>query len=192
MAPYLSHAPQKMPRKGIFVACETCKAEFYVYPSRAKQAAKNGFAIRFCSQACYKKTGDKNPMYGRKHTKESIEKFKAHPNRQIFKMGLENPNFVRFGSDFDPKSFYRLRMKLAEKLGACQRCGFNEVSEILQLHHKDRNRKNNAIENVELLCPNCHQLEHYRAKDGPYHPQKGKNHIAAKRRLMAALSQGLQ
>jgi hypothetical protein len=26
----------------------------------------------------------------------------------------------------------------------------------LELHHKDGNRTNNCLENLELLCPNCH------------------------------------
>jgi len=29
----------------------------------------------------------------------------------------------------------------------------------LELHHKDGNRYNNELENLEILCPNCHALE---------------------------------
>lgn len=50
----------------------------------------------------------------------------------------------------------------------CNRCGYNEVVGILKVHHKDRDRQHNAVENLEILCPNCHDLEHYRNKDGPY------------------------
>lgn len=28
------------------------------------------------------------------------------------------------------------------------------------VHHKDHNRENNKLENLELLCKRCHQLEH--------------------------------
>ena len=28
------------------------------------------------------------------------------------------------------------------------------------VHHKDHNRTNNTLENLELLCKRCHQLEH--------------------------------
>jgi hypothetical protein len=36
----------------------------------------------------------------------------------------------------------------------------------LELHHLDGNRYNNALENLQLLCPNCHALtENYRAKN---------------------------
>ena len=47
--------------------------------------------------------------------------------------------------------------------GLCERCGYNKV-EILHVHHKDRNRKNNDQENLELVCPNCHYEEHYLEK----------------------------
>lgn len=35
----------------------------------------------------------------------------------------------------------------------------------IELHHKDGNSKNNAIGNIELLCPNCHSMTgNYRNK----------------------------
>ena len=45
----------------------------------------------------------------------------------------------------------------------CERCGF-EKYEILQIHHKDKDRDNNELENLELICPNCHSEEHYMEK----------------------------
>jgi predicted HNH restriction endonuclease len=36
----------------------------------------------------------------------------------------------------------------------------------LELHHKDGNRYNNSLNNLMLLCPNCHALtDNYRAKN---------------------------
>jgi len=141
------------------------------------QADKNGSKIRFCSLACYHKnmSGENNPMWGKKHTKESLDKFKAHPNRQIFKSGEDNPNFSRFGKDFDPKTAWLLRKRLIASIGQCQRCGWGVESGILQIHHKDRNPKNNARENVELLCPICHELDHFANKDGRFHGKKNKH-----------------
>ena|ERR1035437_7027174 len=48
----------------------------------------------------------------------------------------------------------------------CARCGYKEVESILQVHHKDRNRLNRDIGNLEVLCPNCHETEHYLSHDG--------------------------
>ncbi len=42
----------------------------------------------------------------------------------------------------------------------CGRCTYSKY-EILQVHHKDRNRNNNNLANLELICPNCHYEEHY-------------------------------
>lgn len=36
----------------------------------------------------------------------------------------------------------------------------------LELHHKDGDRLNNSLNNLELLCPNCHSFtDNYRAKN---------------------------
>jgi RNA-directed DNA polymerase len=55
----------------------------------------------------------------------------------------------------------RLKISLLESRGQkCERCNYNK-SEILQVHHKNRDRRNNNLENLELICPNCHYEEHY-------------------------------
>lgn len=46
---------------------------------------------------------------------------------------------------------------------SCQRCGWSEMNIYsntipLEVHHKDGNKFNNNLENLELLCPNCHSL----------------------------------
>ena len=42
----------------------------------------------------------------------------------------------------------------------CTRCGFNDIRALL-VHHKDRNRENNALKNLVWLCHNCHYLVHH-------------------------------
>lgn len=54
-----------------------------------------------------------------------------------------------------------LKVRLALERGEhCERCQYT-LYEILQVHHRDRDRSNNALANLELLCPNCHAAEHY-------------------------------
>lgn len=51
----------------------------------------------------------------------------------------------------------------------CEKCGLTEWQDQkipLEVHHKDGNHLNNEMENLELLCPNCHaQTENYRSKN---------------------------
>lgn len=57
------------------------------------------------------------------------------------------------------KTFRVIKLRLLEEKNSCARCAYNKY-EILQVHHKDRNRNNNRLENLELICPNCHYEEH--------------------------------
>jgi 5-methylcytosine-specific restriction endonuclease McrA len=57
---------------------------------------------------------------------------------------------------------------LSVKEQKCERCDYKKYPEILVVHHKDRNRKNGAKENLELLCPNCHEEEHLLNGDGRF------------------------
>jgi hypothetical protein len=61
-------------------------------------------------------------------------------------------------------TYKRLKIRLLNQRGkVCERCGYTKF-EILQVHHKDKNKKNNNIDNLELICPNCHFEEHYLEK----------------------------
>src|SRR5581483_440358 len=57
---------------------------------------------------------------------------------------------------------WRLRNRLIRegiKANKCERCGNTEwmgESIPLELHHKNGDRTNNTLENLILLCPNCH------------------------------------
>ncbi|HZW12391.1 MAG TPA: HNH endonuclease signature motif containing protein [Noviherbaspirillum sp.] len=39
----------------------------------------------------------------------------------------------------------------------CVVCGFG-VQEVLEVAHLDQNRKNNDVDNLAILCPNCHKM----------------------------------
>jgi len=52
-----------------------------------------------------------------------------------------------------PEEIYR---KVIDK---CVICGFNKIVEI---HHLDHNHKNNSLDNLTGLCPNCHKMLHHR------------------------------
>lgn len=58
------------------------------------------------------------------------------------------------------------KAKLKEQ--KCENCGLTEwmgEPTPLELHHKDGDRWNNLIENLEILCPNCHSCRHKKKMD---------------------------
>lgn len=67
---------------------------------------------------------------------------------------------------------HRLKNRLFEvglKENKCECCGltnWNGKDISLQIHHIDGDRTNNTIENLQILCPNCHsQTDTYAAKN---------------------------
>ena len=60
-----------------------------------------------------------------------------------------------------------LREKLIKdgiKTRCCECCGlttWNGSPIHLEVHHKDGNHYNNTLENIELVCPNCHAWRQY-------------------------------
>lgn len=62
----------------------------------------------------------------------------------------------------------KLKLKLLKegiKENRCECCGITEWNGkplVMQLHHIDGNNKNNSLNNLQMLCPNCHsQTENY-------------------------------
>ena len=43
----------------------------------------------------------------------------------------------------------------------CNVCGYSKCSAALEVHHKDRDRNNNSLPNLVILCRNCHAEEHH-------------------------------
>lgn len=68
-------------------------------------------------------------------------------------------------------SSHKLKLRLLEdgiKEAKCECCGltrWNDKPIPLELHHKDGNHYNNDLNNLEILCPNCHaQTNNYSCK----------------------------
>jgi len=68
------------------------------------------------------------------------------------------------GENIDNKAYQGtlLKEKIARSRGGvCEKCGLTNYS-ILQIHHKVERARggNDALSNLELLCPNCHMTHH--------------------------------
>lgn len=67
---------------------------------------------------------------------------------------------------------FKLKNKLIKsglKQNVCEICGISEWNGKpinIELHHKDGNKHNHSLDNLQMLCPNCHsQTETFRAKN---------------------------
>lgn len=58
-----------------------------------------------------------------------------------------------------PISYRKLALEHYRKevYNLCVVCGFG-IAPVLEVAHLDQNRKNNAVENLAVLCPNCHKM----------------------------------
>jgi len=76
----------------------------------------------------------------------------------------KNKIFERISNGDTSIYFQQYKKYLIEKYGEkCMKCGWSERNPItkkvpIQMEHIDGNSENNSIENLELLCPNCHSL----------------------------------
>ena len=156
-----------MPR----VACRRCFREFYVKPNRLER----GWG-KYCSNECKhldQKTGKFIPCFvchkkSYKHQK-LLERSRSGRffcskscqtvwrNTEIY-VGSSHANWK------GGESSYRDILRRSGIARTCSKCQTNDIR-ILTVHHKDKNRQNNAIQNLIWLCHNCHFLIHHYANE---------------------------
>lgn len=56
------------------------------------------------------------------------------------------------------------RKKALLRSSACALCGYQESVDALVAHHIDMDRANNAVDNLVVLCANCHAILHKQLK----------------------------
>lgn len=135
--------------------CLTCHTPVYRRPLEIQKGRV------FCSSACFGKSN-------RKETPCVVCKASilAGKNKKTCSRRCSNKNRTgttyRTGRKKDKVIDQRaVKLRLIEARGTkCERCSYGKV-EILHVHHRDRDRSNNSLSNLELICPNCHYEEHY-------------------------------
>jgi len=149
----------------VLIVCETCGVDFYSVGSDRDR--------KYCSIQCKRA---KPPKWPRETNcahcgtvfKQDREKTKCCS--KVCAGLLKKQKLFDAGVYCNSKS---AKKELLKRSTGCLRCGWNVMSEVLEVHHVDRNRSNNHISNLEILCPNCHTIEHYLAKDGNFKANLG-------------------
>ena len=109
------------------------------------------------------------PGKGRKRFRCAQCKEVKYKIKSRFKMGKSRFDFCgracknvaqRIGGILAPKHYGKstnYRTKALRLLPhVCAKCGYKKRVDILQVHHKDEDRLNDDIKNLEILCANCH------------------------------------
>ena len=142
------------------IKCTVCKKAIYRRPIEIQR--NNGRV--FCGNICYGFSCRKeNPCL------ICGKPILAGLNKKTCSRGCANKHRVGIKYKINrPKdkviSERSLKLRLLNHRGEiCERCGYPEF-QILQAHHKDRNRENSDMSNLELICPNCHSKEHFLEK----------------------------
>lgn len=141
-------------------SCSICATLIYRRPAELERSSGNAF----CSQKCYGLHCRKeNPciicgaLILAGANKKTCSRTCANKHRTGISYKINRPR--------DKVTNLRsIKLRLIDERGAkCERCSY-KVIQILQVHHKNRDRKNNSMRNLEIICPNCHAKEHYLEK----------------------------
>lgn len=94
--------------------------------------------------------------------------YERKPHKHAEKIPLEN--LLVKSSFYDKKNLKRRLIEAGLKTNCCEKCGnkgeWNGEPLTIQLHHINGDRTDNRIENLQMLCPNCHsQTENHSGKN---------------------------
>lgn len=65
-------------------------------------------------------------------------------------------NILKKNTNYKSDSLKKRLIKNGTKENKCELCGISGEGIVLELHHIDGDHHNNTLENLQILCPNCH------------------------------------
>lgn len=152
-------------RIGLKTNCRYCNKEF---AARLRSRKKAKSYAKFCCKECCRKWDEENHQIFEikcDFCQSIVNKRKFKPSKtglhfcsrqckdeaQKLKSGITALHLPHYSTG---RSSYRNQFE-TDKL-ICKRCGYNEFSCSVDIHHIDKNRDNNHLDNLIPLCANCH------------------------------------
>lgn len=162
-------------------SCLNCNKTFYP----RKEDVKRGLGKYCCITCCVEfrmknytpkpKTPNtecflcKKPLWRKPSSKSKSGKYFCCNEHKNTATELDKGNRDLWSyKDATGRGSYRKRALGNSKTKSCEVCGYSEHPGALQVHHKDCNRSNNSLENLQILCPNCHEEFHYLTGTGRF------------------------
>ena len=150
-------------RKLSLFTCEQCDKSFYARPPRGDRK------VRFCSPECSSIARRTRSLITcsvcGKQVERTPSKVKLAKHGFMFCSRVCKEQAQSIESDIpikpshykEGKSVYRSRA-IKEYGASCKKCGYSSDERMLDVHHIDKKRSNNKLENLVVLCVWCHAL----------------------------------
>lgn len=149
-------------RKAEKVICNNCKKEFLKAQRFIKKSKNN-----FCSPECHKEGSRKervivNCEFCGKKKEITPYDFKVAKTKKFFcsknhqRLAQFSHNGIDYHCNYTNGEYNYRKVAFRRLPNKCELCGYDEDIRILEVHHIDSDRSNNIIENLMILCPNCH------------------------------------
>lgn len=150
----------------VLTTCFNCKIDFF---KSKKEFNRNQSKDKrhFCSRECYIKMNTTGKLVACRECNKNVWKKQSEiqNSTHIFcsrscsitfnnrkRKGEKHPLWAGGINEYRNLAFENFKP-------VCNVCGYS-TKDVLQVHHIDKNRKNNSLNNLIILCPNHHSEVH--------------------------------
>ncbi len=140
----------------IYSGCGECGGRFLIPPHRNR---------KYCSEKCFRLSRRNRVVVSCLNCDTEFERMKSKVGKLNFcsrgckdKAQRVEVGLIALPHYKNGAASYR-RKALLHYGPACNRCSFDKDDRLLDVHHIDGDRENNAVENLEVLCVMCHAKE---------------------------------
>lgn len=143
-------------RKALILSCDNCGTHFEKWAHHRHKNADG------CRRKCMDILLGKSSVIKCGFCQKMLCKTSAQLNRSMSGEVYCNTTCSNLGRNKFRKDIpnYNYRgWALSQLPQECSICKFNDIR-ALEVHHIDRDRTNNSLDNLVILCANCHSIEH--------------------------------